>query len=534
MKFKILPLLVLCFTSTVLLAQDWKVYPYEPSGQIAFPIDEGRHASEPIEWWYTAGHVVGQTTGKSYSFMFTFFHFPQSGFDGFRILNITDDDTGEFLQDVKPLNYTTLSSTSLDIEANIFLAGTESWRNKVDINNVPIPFEYELLASTSNAGLDIGLETLKRPLLVGDNGFLNQGQASYTYYFSQTMNEVNGSLTFNGVTEMVIGTAWVDRQYGNFNPFTGEQYEWLSIQLSNGMDLNLWNIFTTERLIPDNEAYKILSAYVDENTQYTTDDFEIQRLGFNCMPDGERCYSKQWQLTSASNNIDLTITTLHNNTEVQLPFRFFEGATSISGTVDGIAVTGVGFAELLHDYENPDVTITYPVLGIYEASLPITWELNNPDDGRPIFYDLEYSIDGLDTFNSIATALINPSYLWLNPTILENDEVWFRITAYSIDGVLNSTVVSASTTFETLSIDNQLSKTIKGYPNPVQDVFNLEFTALLSGNYTVIDMSGRIVFSSEILNAQTIAIHTKKLKPGVYFVTIDSNKGNANLRFIKQ
>ncbi|MEH6535779.1 MAG: lipocalin-like domain-containing protein [Psychroserpens sp.] len=534
MNLKINLFCLLCVISTLTFAQDWKTYPYNPSGQVAFPIDEGRHTAEPIEWWYSAGHVVGQTTGKSYSFMYTFFHYPLSGFDGFRILNITDDDTGTFLQDVKPVNYTTLSTTSFDIEADVFLAATESWRNKEDINNIPIPFEYELYALTANAGLDLEFETLKRPLMVGDDGYLNQGENNYTYYFSQTMNEVTGSITFNGTTEPVIGTGWIDRQYGTFNPLTGEKYEWFSVQLSNGMDLNLWNIFTPDRLIPNNEAYKILSAYVDESTQYTTDDFQIERLAFNCMPDGERCYSKQWRLTSTSNAIDLTITTLHDNTEVQLPFRFFEGATSITGTVNGMAVTGIGFAELLHDYEHPDVTITSPISGIYDASMPITWQLNNPDDGRPIFYDLEYSIDNQNSFNTIATSLTNPSYLWTNPSISEADEVWFKITAYSIDGVLNSIVISDSASSATLSTDDQFLNTIKSYPNPVKDVFNIEFSSVLKGNYTLVDVSGRLINTSELFNNQTVSFSTEHLKSGMYFVLIKTDKGNANVRFVKQ
>ncbi|MBO6630541.1 MAG: carotenoid 1,2-hydratase, partial [Psychroserpens sp.] len=377
MKFRVQFFLLCFFACTLLTAQDWKVYPYTPAGQVAFPVDEGRHAAEPIEWWYTAGHVVGQTSGKSYSFMYTFFHYPQSTFDGFRILNITDDDTGTFYQDVLPLNYTTLSTTGFDIEASVFLAGIETWRNKVDGGNQPIPFEYELFASTAQAGLDIDLVTTKRPLILGDDGFLNQGIVNYTYYFSQTANTVSGNLTFNGVTEPVVGTAWIDRQYGNFNPLTGEKYEWFSMQLSNGMDLNLWNIFTPDRLIPDDEKYKILSAYVDESTQYTTDDFQIERLAYNCMPDEVMCYSKQWRLTSVVNNIDLVISTLHDNTEVQLPFRFFEGATSVSGTVNGVAVTGIGFAELLHSYEDPAITVTSPIDGTYDPSNAITWDLDN-------------------------------------------------------------------------------------------------------------------------------------------------------------
>nr|WP_321233321.1 lipocalin-like domain-containing protein [uncultured Psychroserpens sp.] len=534
MKFRINLLIFLCVISTAAFAQDWKTYPYTPSGQVEFPIDEGRHNGEPVEWWYSAGHVVGQTTGKSYSFMYTFFHFPQSGFDGFRILNITDDDTGTFIQDVKPLNYTTLSTTSFDIEADIFLAGTESWRNKEDVNNIPIPFEYELYALITNAGLDIEFETLKRPLIVGDDGYLDQGESNYTYYFSQTMNEVTGSITFNGITEPVIGTGWIDRQYGDFNPFTGEKYEWFSMQLSNGMDLNLWNIFTSDRLIPNNDKYKILSAYVDESTQYTTDDFQIDRLAYTWMPDGQRCYSKQWRLTSAINAIDIIITTLHETTEVQFPFRFFEGATSITGTINGVAVTGIGFAELLHDYEHPDITITSPISGVYDTSTPITWELNNPDDGRPIFYDLEYSIDNQNNFNTIATSLDNPSYLWTNPSISENDDVWFKITAYSIDGVLNSSVISASASSTTLSTNDQFLNTIKSYPNPVKDLFNIEFSTVLKGNYTIVDISGRLINTSEMFNSQKVAFSTKHLNSGIYFFQIKTEKGNANIKFVKQ
>ncbi|SDS67306.1 Por secretion system C-terminal sorting domain-containing protein [Formosa sp. Hel1_31_208] len=533
MKLKINLAILFWIISYVAFAQEWKTYPYNPSGQIAFPTDEGRHSAEPIEWWYSAGHVIGQTTGKSYSFMYTFFHYPQSGFDGFRILNITDDDTGTFLQDVKPLNYTTLSTTSFDIEATVLFAGVESWRNKEDIDNIPIPFEYELFAATTNAGLDIEFETLKRPLILGDDGLLDQGATNYTYYFSQTMNAVTGSLTFNGNTETVIGTAWIDRQYGNFNPLTGEKYEWFSMQLSNGIDINLWNIFTENGLVPNTDQYRILSAYVDENTQYTNSDFQIERLAFNCMPDGERCYSKQWRLTSVVNNLDLTISTLHDNTEVLLPFRFYEGATSITGTVNGIAVTGVGFAELLHDYNAPEITFSSPISGIYDPSFPITWELDNPDDGRPVFYDIEYSDDILNTFNTVATNLTSPSYLWENPPLSDGDDVWFRITARSIDGVLSTATLSPVATLATLSLNDLNINQIKTYPNPVKDVLTVNIGQPIIGSYTIIDMKGSLIKTSEIDKLQFLDISTTTLESGVYILAIEASIGTFNVRFVK-
>ena len=188
----------------------------------------------------------------------------------------------------------------------------------------------------------------------------------------------------------------------------------------------------------------------------------------------------------------------------------------------------------MHNYEDPNVTITSPTSGVYDPSMPITWELNNPDDGRPIFYDLEYSIDNQNTFNVIATSLTSPSHLWTNPTISENDELWFKITAYSIDAVLNSTVISTSASTATLSVNQLFSNAIKSYPNPVETVFNIDFNSNINGNYAIIDISGRVIISSEILSAQTIAIPTKDLNSGVYFVVLKTDEGNANLRFVKQ
>jgi predicted secreted hydrolase len=535
MRFKILSISIFLLTSVLSYAQDWKTYPYTPSGsQVSFSMDEGRHASEPIEWWYTAGHITGETSGKSFSYMLTYFYYPASIFDGFRIFNITDDTTGEFYQDTQPLDYTTLSTTELDIEASLFFGGTETWTNKLDNLGAPIPFEYNLFAFASFGNLNLEYETVKRPLILADDGYLNQGATSYTYYYSQTKNEVSGTLTFDGSTENVIGTAWIDRQYGDFNPLNGEQYEWFSMQLSNGTDINLWNIFTSERTVPNNAQYRILASYVDESTQYTSDDFQIERLAFNWMSDNLICYSKQWRLTSTINNLDLIITTLHDNTEVQLPFRFFEGSTTISGTVNGVAVTGIGFAELLHSYENPDLTILSPIDGVYDTSLPITWQLNNPDDGRPIYYDLEYSIDNQQTFIPIVQGITETSYLYDGLGLNANDEVWFKIIAYSIDGVLNNTIISTASSTTTLSSNEINELEIGFYPNPVVDILTLKIPESINkAAIQIIDVNGKVIMDFG-KNEISRTINVKFLNAGIYFLTFENESGKSSLKFVKR
>ena len=519
---------MLTFSSAGSFSQSWKVYPYKPSGSVvSFPKDEGRHSSEPIEWWYTAGELTA-TSGKTYSYMLTYFYYPAASFEGFRILDITDDATGNFFQDTKPVNYTKMSSSRLEINASVYLGEDEEWVTKTDANDKLIPFEYTVKAGSAIGKLDLDYKSLKRPLILGDSGYLKEGMSNYTYYYSQTRNQVSGKITLNGVTENVTGTSWIDRQYGNFNPLTGEKYEWFLLQLSNGMDINLWNIFTSENQIPDNPKYRILAAYVSDSSQYTGSDFKIERLGFNRMPDSQNCYSDKWRLTSPNNKIDLTITTKQNNSEVQVPFRFFEGATNISGTVNDMDVTGQGFAELLHSYTPPKIAIKYPDGDQYNIEIPISWQLLNPDGGMPVSYDLSYSIDNKVSFTPIAEGITDTFYLWKNNNLTSSASVWFKITAYSVDNKLQGTVISASSS----KIKKEGAETIKLFPNPVINTLYFEPSFQMDNPpCRILDEAGHVVRIYQN-NSLTNHIDVSFLPKGIYFLKIENGSKQPPLKFI--
>jgi len=385
-------------------AQSWKTYPYHEQGSLIwFPQDEGWHPNVAMEWWYTTAHVTGLTTGTEYSFMLTYFT-TLSG-NNFRIFNIANETTGEFYTDVQPCTYVVLAQDSLNIQA---WAGfnQEEWVTLQDSVGNLIPFEYHLSAR-SQAGdmIDVLYNTVKRPLMVGDDGFVYIADTDSSYYYSQTLLTVEGTLTLNSFTEQVSGTAWIDRQYGHMPPGSGIVWEWFSYQLSNGMDLNVWNLFNTQNQIPDTPTYRFCSIYIDDSTTLTTSDFTLTRLKYAWMPDNQRCYAQQWNFTYAGAGIDLTITTLFEDQEVFLPFRFYEGTVTIQGTADWTPVTGVGFAELLHSYENPNILIIKPNgTEVWDGIQPVTWQLINPDDGRPVYYDLELSADGGLTFASVVST----------------------------------------------------------------------------------------------------------------------------------
>ncbi|NOX84556.1 MAG: hypothetical protein GXO86_01105, partial [Chlorobi bacterium] len=348
------------FLSANLISQDWKVYPYHQQGSyIYFPDDEGVHPAESVEWWYVTGHLTGENTGKYYTFMLSYFNKAYAGFDGFRIFNLSDETNDVFYPQTLPVYYDVLAEDSLHILCDPVGAPKETWVNKTDPGGTMIPFQYDVTASQTNGAVNLSLDTYKRPLMVGDSGYFYQGGfGSYTYYYSQTGIHISGTITFDGYTEPVEGTGWIDRQYGDFNPSSGEKYEWFSVQLDNGIDINVWNIFTADNRIPDTILYRIASFYLDEQNDTATSDFQLTRLKYAWVEDSSACYAQQWHFVW--NDIDLIITAPDPNRVVKLPFQFYEGATSITGTVGGAEVTGVGFAELLHSYEIPDIRFVNP------------------------------------------------------------------------------------------------------------------------------------------------------------------------------
>jgi len=510
-----------------LFSQSWKTYPYHQQGSVLnFAQDEGKHAVEPIEWWYTTAQVTGNTTGHKYDVMLTYFDYPQFGFDGFRIFNIADENTGQFYKQTSACNYPVNSATHQEITASPIGGASEDFSTLKDSVGNLIPFQYHVKAATPTYNINLNYNSLKRPLMVGGTGYLNEGATSYTYYYSLTTLAVTGAITANGITENVSGTAWLDRQWGNFNPVSGEQYEWFSFQLSNGMDMNVWNVFTPQNLIPDLSTYKFCSEYINDSTDMTTSNFQIKRLAYAYTPDFLRCYPKKWKFTQG--NIDLTISTVVPNSEVTSPFRFYEGATTIAGTINGVAVTGIGYAELLHSYTNPVLSIQHPALPITVSdTLTVDWNVVNPDDGRDLVYDLALSIGNNFTFNTIASNISNSYYLWNTTGVPDGTDCWFRITGHSIDSTLFGSVITVNPVHinKTLGIKNNDDKNIISIsPNPFKSQTTISLKKeVKNGKIKVINIIGEEMKTYQFSGNQII-IERGELDEGVYFIQVFSEK----------
>lgn len=518
-------LVTLCFfffQPENLFAQSWKQYPYQPdSSLLTFPKDEGRHASEPIEWWYTTAHLTGDSTGTQYSVMLTYFDYPFPPFDGFRIFNLANDDNGTFYPETEGVAYNQLADSGLSIQATTMSGNQESWVTLKDFTGDFVPFNYVINASSAHGSISLDYDAQKRPLILADSGFMYQGKDDYTYYYSQTHLDVSGTITFDGFTEPVSGMAWIDRQYGSFNPNTGEQYEWFSLQLDNGMDFNIWNIFTTDRHIPGNINYQVLSAWVNDSTQFTIPDFTLDRLAYKSTPDNEKVYSTKWRIQADTMDIDLVVEVLHPNQEVTLPFRFYEGATTISGTINGQPAGGKGFAELLHTYEAPNVEILKPTQALPSDSTTITWTLHNPDDGRPVQYDLWMKPYGSGNYQPIAQDLSDTSYTWF-PGV-QDSALLLRVVAHSVDSSLvGSYAVQLAPTGQ--SHFKQLEKDLKISPNPTNGrvLVQLPMEPIGPSVLRIYSENGRLV-GQETVHGNKHVVNLSGLPDGMYIFEVGSD-----------
>jgi hypothetical protein len=92
-----------------------------------------------------------------------------------------------------------------------------------------------------------------------------------------------------------------------------------------------------------------------------------------------------------------------------------------------------------------------------------------------------------------------------------------------------------TTVENTLSVESfdELVNKISVYPNPAQSEINFKTTINLNenANYSVIDISGKVVISGTLANKK---VDVSNLTSGLYFVNLDINGTSQTLKFIKK
>jgi predicted secreted hydrolase len=548
-------ILICCFLLSgigSISSQNWQSYPYAPSGSmLSFPTDDGKHVGirYKTEWWYLNLHLVGSAPAfKPYDVMLCYFSMPAT----MRLFNISTPSDGLFHTDVNQpfLGYTfTEQAAHWGLHYSVPVSSindSSSWTYPFNSKT----FDYKFLAtsSTNNDQLNITLGGNKPPLMVGGNGFIAIGTAGdSSYYYSNTNMNVKGTVRFAGVTDTITsGIGWIDRQFGPFTVGTNPNnyYEWFSMQVDKpgttwgtpqtGSEYNVWQIFSDSNSVPFHPASRMVSAMYADNSQDTISNYIYERTSYWHDVANNKFYSHGWRYINPARGINLDMTPSVANQVINVTlFKFWEGGTTLKGTVGNQPVDGLGFAELVAGHNTMINVPGVPGgLGISPHSdhYSVSWTASTPGT---------YPLGGYRVYRS-TTNDGHWEYVGTTTNLFYDDYMAPLLAGsyYTVSSFDNQSATSASNyataiwAAPTGIIAYTLSeRNIEVSPNPAGN----QMTVALSGSAAespctldVYTLTGQLVQSQHLVQSKTI-IDLSSFQPGMYILRL-SNAGSVAVK----
>ena len=144
-------------------------------------------------------------------------------------------------------------------------------------------------------------------------------------------------------------------------------HEWLQIQLADGTEISVWLHFDRDRanrVVPPSVA-----TAIGANGEVTSaTEFHLERLSFVRDPragaaadslESARYFADCYHLSVPAWRLDLISEPMFAAPAHELPIPYWSGPTAVTGTLDGVPISGFGFYERTHalfrDFELVDV-----------------------------------------------------------------------------------------------------------------------------------------------------------------------------------
>lgn len=342
--------------------------------EVEMPRDLAAHADAQTEWWYYTGHFK---TSKVHEFGFELVFFKRrTDLDRFSVVPLrllgnpyyfahfalTSVDDKEFRYDHRKS-----ANGITDLPAS---ASEEHYHVRLGDWSVREAAGSHIVRATLPDGkiFEATLTPSKPVVLNGQKGvsFKDDGEASR--YFSYTRMEAEGDLTTREGTEHFTGSAWMDREFGTWEPTENQKgWDWFSIQLDNGTELMCYQLrnaagetspFSSGTFVKVNGDAKVLSA----------SDFTITPVRFWKSPATGAEYPILWKLSVPVLDIDLTVEPVIENQELDTRgttmIVYWEGACRVTGRSGAAAVTGKAYVEMVgYDRSHDQPNLAYFLLG---------------------------------------------------------------------------------------------------------------------------------------------------------------------------
>ncbi len=331
--------------------------------EFVFPEDHGPHPEFLTEWWYFTGNLIS-AEGRRFGIQWTIFR---------RALAPEPDpetpDTPE-PQSAWATRQLYMGHMALtDVESERHLAAERFARGAAGLAGAEIrPFRVWLedwsatsegdglwpLTLTSGASTKAGdfrvelmLETEKPMVLQGDRGLSQKHEGGASYYYAFTRIGARGHIELDGRRFEVEGQVWFDREWST-STLDSEQsgWDWFSLQLSDGRELMFYQLRQSDGSPHPMSAGSLID--VDgKKIHIPLDQAELEVLDRWRSPKGGSVYPSRWRLRIPEHGLDLEVIPVLEDQELEIAFRYWEGAVDVDGTADGRAVQGRGYVELV-------------------------------------------------------------------------------------------------------------------------------------------------------------------------------------------
>ena len=218
-----------------------------PGRAFHFPGDHGAHPEFRQEWWYVTGWLDTED-GRSLGFQVTFFRFRPSvdqknpsAFAAKQVLfahaALSDPSVGKLLHDQRSARAGFGLAESSAADADVVLGDWAFVRSGDD--------RYHTKIAASDFTFDLTFSPTQPILLEGNGGFSRKGPqpGEASYYYSIPHLVVSGTVQRAGLSTLVKGTAWLDREWSStYLDAKAVGWDWVGLNLDDGGALMAFQI----------------------------------------------------------------------------------------------------------------------------------------------------------------------------------------------------------------------------------------------------------------------------------------------------
>ncbi len=335
---------------------------------VVLPRDDGPH-DRLTEWWYYTGHLHDAAGGR-FGFEFVIFRAERGAFPTSWVshLAITDETGHRFaysqrLEVGTQVDQSPLGPDGAPVGFDLALTGADPSRpetsgrspwamageNGHDHLAVALaPDEAAAAGVPSGLGLDLRLDATKPPALHGTGGWIDFGPAGGSYYYSRTAMDAAGSLTLDGRTLTVDGSAWFDHQWGDFISVGGGGWDWFAVNLADGTDLTLSLVRDADGTYP--LIYGTMVAPDGTVRHLARDAFTVDVTARWTSPATGADYPAGWTIRIPGDDIMMslkpTVAGQELDTRATTGVVYWEGSQRVHATRHGVSFGGEGYVEL--------------------------------------------------------------------------------------------------------------------------------------------------------------------------------------------